>query len=112
VTKADVIAEISDKTGIDRGDVSTVVEAFFNVVKANMSEGENIYIRQFGSFVNKRRAEKVGRNISKKTSILIKEHYIPSFKPSKTFLEKIKASDKVKLANQNGTARRGEEDAD
>jgi DNA-binding protein HU-beta len=102
VTKADVIAEIADKTGIDRGDVSTVVEAFFNVVKSNMADGENIYIRQFGSFVNKRRAEKIGRNISKNTSIVIKEHYIPSFKPAKTFIEKIKVSDKVKLANVNG----------
>ena len=65
-----------------------------------MSEGENIYVRGFGSFVNKKRARKIGRNISKNTSIMIEEHYVPSFKPSKTFVEKIKLSDKVKLANQ------------
>lgn len=100
MTKADIIAEIAEKTGIDRGDVSTTVEAFFNVVRNNMAEGHNIYIRGFGSFINKRRAEKVGRNISKNTAIVIKEHYIPSFKPSKSFVDKIKSSDKVKLFNQ------------
>lgn len=102
MTKADIIAEISEKTGIDRGDVSTVVEAFFKVVKSNMAEGQNIYIRQFGSFINKRRAEKIGRNISQNQAIVIGEHYVPSFKPSKSFIDEIKKSDKVKLANVNG----------
>ncbi len=100
MTKAEVIAEIANQTGIDKGDVSATVEAFFKVVKGKMSEGENIYVRGFGSFVNKKRARKIGRNISKNTSIMIEEHYVPSFKPSKTFVEKIKLSDKVKLANQ------------
>jgi len=100
VTKAEVIAEIANQTGIDKGDVSTTVEAFFKVVKNKMSEGENIYVRGFGSFVNKKRARKIGRNISKNTSITIEEHFVPSFKPSKAFVEKIKSSDKVKVANQ------------
>ncbi|WP_169513393.1 HU family DNA-binding protein [Flexithrix dorotheae] len=100
VTKAEVIAEISTQTGIDKGDVTASIEAFFKVVKNKMSEGENIYVRGFGSFVNKKRASKVGRNISKNTAIVIGEHYVPSFKPSKSFVEKIKLSDKVKLANQ------------
>jgi len=97
VTKADVISEISEKTGISKDDVQISVEAFFNVVKGSMADGENIYIRGFGSFVNKKRARKIARNISKNTAIVIDEHYIPSFKPSKVFVEKIKTSEKVKV---------------
>ena len=96
VTKAEVIAEISTKTGIEKADVLMTVEAFFKVVKDSMTEGHNIYVRGFGSFVNKKRARKVARNISKNTSLIIEEHYIPSFKPSKTFVAKIKNSKKVK----------------
>lgn len=96
MTKAEVIAQIAEKTGIDKSDVSTTVEAFFNVVKHSMAEGENIYVRGFGSFINKKRARKVARNISKNTAIIIDEHYIPSFKPAKIFVEKIKTSKKVK----------------
>jgi len=99
VTKADIIAQISEQTGIDKSDVTTAIEAFFSVVKNNMAEGENIYVRGFGSFVNKKRARKVARNISKNTAIIIEEHYIPSFKPSKVFVEKVKRSDSVKRAN-------------
>ena len=96
VTKAEVIAEIADKTGIEKADVSATVEAFFKVVKDSMADGNNIYVRGFGSFVNKKRAKKVARNISKNTSIIIDEHYIPSLKPSKTFIGKIKNSKKIK----------------
>lgn len=99
MTKADVIAEIAEKTGIDKADVTTTVEAFFSVVKNSMSNGDNIYVRGFGSFVNKKRARKIARNISKNTAIIIDEHYIPSFKPSKVFIEKIKNSDRVKSLN-------------
>lgn len=99
MTKADIISQISEQTGIDKSDVSTTMEAFFSVVKNNMAAGDNIYVRGFGSFVNKRRAKKVARNISKNTAIIIDEHYIPSFKPSKVFVEKIKRSDRVKSAN-------------
>lgn len=95
LTKADVISEIADKTGIDRGDVTASIEAFFSVVKNSMAEGENIYVRGFGSFVNKKRAKKIARNISKNTAIVIDAHYVPSFKPSKVFVEKIKTSSKV-----------------
>jgi DNA-binding protein HU-beta len=90
VTKAEVISEISDKTGIERADVTATVEAFFSVVKDTMANGENIYVRGFGSFVNKKRAKKVARNISKNTAIIIDEHFIPSFKPSKMFVDQIK----------------------
>jgi DNA-binding protein HU-beta len=101
VTKAEVVQQIADKTGIDKADVYTTVEAFFSVVKNSMSGGENIYIRGFGSFVNKKRARKVGRNISKNTAIIIDEHYVPSFKPSKVFQEKVKNSKKLKEIEAN-----------
>lgn len=102
MTKADVISEIAEKTGIDKADVATTVEAFFSVVKNSMSDGENIYVRGFGSFVNKKRARKIARNISKNTAIIIDEHYIPSFKPSKVFIEKIKTSERVKRTHTMG----------
>ena len=95
MTKADIISQISEKTGIEKNDVSTTVEAFFSVVKENMSSGENIYVRGFGSFVNKKRAQKVARNISKNTAIIIDAHYIPSFKPSKEFVEQVKTNVKA-----------------
>ena len=96
MTKAEIITEISNKTGIEKVDVQEAVEAFFKVVKNSMINGENVYVRGFGSFVNKKRAKKVARNISKNTSIIIDEHFIPSFKPSKTFIAKIKNSKKIK----------------
>lgn len=99
MTKAEIISKISDQTGIDKADVQVAVEALFSVVKQSMAEGENIYVRGFGSFVNKKRAKKVARNISKNTAIIIDEHFVPSFKPSKVFIEKIKNSEKVKKNN-------------
>lgn len=101
MTKAEVITQIADQTGIDKADVQETVEAFFSVVKNSMATGENIYVRGFGSFINKKRAKKVARNISKNTAIVIDEHYVPSFKPSKVFIEKIKNSDKVKQVNKS-----------
>ena len=71
MTKAEVITQIADQTGIDKADVQITVEAFFSVVKNSMANGENIYVRGFGSFVNKKRAKKVARNISK--NIIIKK---------------------------------------
>lgn len=99
MTKADVITQISEKTGIPKDDVQLTVEAFFSVVKNSMADGENIYVRGFGSFINKKRAKKIARNISKNTAIVIDEHYIPSFKPSKVFVDKIKKSRKVLASN-------------
>lgn len=98
MTKSDIINQIAEKTGIDKSDVTATVEAFFSVVKANMSVGHNIYVRGFGSFINKKRKKKIARNISRNTAIVIDEHYVPSFKPAKIFANKIKNSDKVKDA--------------
>ena len=92
MTKADIVSKIADQTGIEKSDVLTSVEAFFSIVKNSMVNGQNIYIRGFGSFVNKKRARKVARNISKNTAIVIDEHFIPSFKPAKEFVEKVKSS--------------------
>ncbi len=92
MTKAEIISEISEKTGISKTDVQASVEALFTVVKDNMSKGTNIYVRGFGSFVVKKRAKKVARNISKNTAIVIDEHYVPSFKPAKEFVAKVKKS--------------------
>ena len=97
MTKADIINEIAEKTGVDKADVNATVEAFLSVVKNNMAGGQNIYIRGFGSFVNKKRKKKIARNISRNTAIVIDEHYIPAFKPAKIFVNKIKNSEKVKL---------------
>lgn len=90
MTKAEIVAEIASKTGIEKVAVQQVVEGFMDAVKSSMIEGENVYLRGFGSFVVKKRAKKIGRNISKNTTIVIPEHYIPSFKPSKEFLNKVK----------------------
>ncbi len=100
MTKAEVISEIAEKTGVNKDDVQSTVEAFFKVVQKSMENGENIYVRGFGSFINKKRARKVARNISKNTAIIIDAHYVPSFKPSKAFVEKIKNSDSLKTRLQ------------
>lgn len=96
MTKAEIVTEIADKTGLDKAEVLTTVEAFMNSVKNSLSKDENVYLRGFGSFIVKKRAEKTGRNISKNTTIIIPAHNIPSFKPAKTFVEKVKKAVKVK----------------
>jgi DNA-binding protein HU-beta len=92
MTKADVVNEIADRTGIEKAEVQTTVEAFMNVIKGSLENGENVYLRGFGSFVIKKRAKKTGRNILKNTTIEIPAHNIPSFKPSKTFIEGVKSN--------------------
>ncbi|MDD6472842.1 MAG: integration host factor subunit beta [Bacteroidales bacterium] len=85
MTKAEIVNEISKKTGIDRATALTAVEAFMESVKESLSSGENVYLRGFGSFIVKKRAQKTARNISKNTTLIIPEHNIPAFKPAKTF---------------------------
>ncbi len=88
--KADIVNIVTDKTGVQKVDVLVVLETFFEEVKDTLSSGENVYVRGFGSFVIKKRAKKVGRNIKNKTAVQIPEHYIPSFKPAKNFMEEVK----------------------
>ncbi|HZH73447.1 MAG TPA: HU family DNA-binding protein [Mariniphaga sp.] len=90
MTKADIVNEISKNTGIEKVTVQKTVEAFMETVKDSLEEGKNVYLRGFGSFVVKKRAEKTARNISKNTTIIIPAHNIPSFKPAKTFVSKVK----------------------
>jgi DNA-binding protein HU-beta len=97
VTKAEVIQEIAQKTGVDKGDVTATIEAFFKVVKNSLTEGQSVYFRGFGSFIVKKRAQKVARIISQNKSITIPEHHVPAFKPSKTFVEKVKNSSTNKV---------------
>ena len=96
MTKAEVINEIAEKTGIEKAAVQETIESFFKVVKNSLAAGENVYFRGFGSFTLKKRAQKVARNISRNTQITIPEHFIPKFKPAKTFVDKVKNSSQVK----------------
>ncbi|MBP6623652.1 MAG: integration host factor subunit beta [Chitinophagaceae bacterium] len=88
--KADLINLIAEQTGVPKVDVLVSLESFFTNVKQTLTDGENIYIRGFGSFITKKRAAKVGRNIKKNTSVYIPEHFIPAFKPAKEFMDEVK----------------------
>jgi DNA-binding protein HU-beta len=90
--KADLVNAISEKTGISKVDVLVTVEALFKEIKNTMESGENVYVRGFGSFIIKKRAAKIGRNIKRGKSIQIPEHFIPAFKPAKVFMEEVKAN--------------------
>jgi len=92
MTKADIVNEISLKTGIEKIAVQVTVEGFMNEVKGAMANGKNVYLRGFGSFIVKKRAEKTGRNISQNTTLIIPAHNIPAFKPARTFVSKVKKS--------------------
>ena len=95
MTKADLISNISERTGVEKVAVQAAVEAFMESIKHSLEKGENVYLRGFGSFVVKQRAEKTGRNILKNTTLIIPAHNIPSFKPAKTFIEGVKKKVKV-----------------
>lgn len=90
MTKADIVNEISRSTGLEKAAVLQVVEKFMDTVKESMAEGDNVYLRGFGSFIVKTRKEKTARNISKNTTIRIPEHRVPAFKPSKVFLDQVR----------------------
>ena len=90
MTKADIVKKISDKTGMDKSDVQMISEKFMSEVKNSLKNNENVYLRGFGSFIVKTRAEKTGRNISKNVAVVIPAHNIPAFKPSKTFVNSVK----------------------
>lgn len=96
MTKADIVAKISEKLGHEKNDVQAIVESFMEEVKGSLEDGNNVYLRGFGSFIIKTRAEKLGRNISKNTTVKIPAHNIPAFKPAKVFVEGVKANVSVK----------------
>ena len=90
MTKADIVTEIAKRTGVEKVQIQAIVETFMEEVENSLSRGENVYLRGFGSFIIKTRAEKVARNISKNTTITIPEHNIPAFKPAKSFAGEVK----------------------
>ena len=96
MTKAEIVSDIATKTGIEKPAVAATVEAIMETIKKSMTNGENVYLRGFGTFLLKKRAEKTGRNISKNTSVKIPAHMVPVFKPSKEFAGAVKLKVKVK----------------
>ena len=94
MTKAEVVSAIANKTGVEKMAVLAVVEEFMTVVKESLSAGENVYLRGFGSFIVRKRAEKTGRNITRKTTMTIPAHDIPAFKPAKPFVNDVKNNTK------------------
>ena len=101
--KVDIVTKIADMTGVQKTDVLITLEAFFKEVKNQVKSGESVYVRGFGSFVPKKRAQKLGRIITRNETIVIPEHYIPAFKPAKAFVEQ------VKKQHQPGAAGKEEE---
>jgi DNA-binding protein HU-beta len=97
MTKSEIVSMVVEKCQISRTDVSICFESFIDVIKNSMAEGNNIYIRGFGSFINKKRARKLARDITRNTPVIIEEHYIPKFIPGKVFREMIKTSKKQNL---------------
>ncbi|MDR1897893.1 MAG: integration host factor subunit beta [Prevotellaceae bacterium] len=92
MTKADIVNEVSKSTGVEKVTVQKTVEAFMEAVKTSLGKNDNVYLRGFGSFIVKKRAQKTARNISKNTTIIIPEHFIPAFKPAKVFVSKVKTN--------------------
>lgn len=90
MTKADIVSEIAKSAGVEKVQVQAIVEAFMESIKTSLTNNNNVYLRGFGSFIVKKRAKKVARNISKNTTITIPEHNIPAFKPAKSFAAKVK----------------------
>ena len=95
MTKADIVAKISEKLGLEKGDVQATVETFMEEVKNSLETGDNVYLRGFGSFIIKTRAEKTGRNISKNTTNKIPAHNIQADKTAKVFVENVKEKTEV-----------------
>ncbi|MDR2127104.1 MAG: integration host factor subunit beta [Prevotellaceae bacterium] len=94
MTKADIVNTISHATGIERATVLKTVETFMASVKSSLARNDNVYLREFGSFIVKKRAQKTARNISKNTPLIIPEHFVPAFKPAKVFMSAVKKSAK------------------
>ena len=90
MTKADIVSEISKNTGIEKVASQKIVEAMMDSIKSSVAKGDNVYMRGFGSFIVKKRAKRTARNITKNTTVVIPEHFIPAFKPAKTFMVKVK----------------------
>ena len=106
--KADVVSNISERTGVPKVDVLVTLEAFFSEIKSALIAKEPVYVRGFGSFILKKRAAKVGRNIKQGIAVDIPEHYIPAFKPAKEFMTSVKEND-LEPTENNYTRTRDDE---
>lgn len=90
MTKIEIVREIASKTGLEKKDVMVIVESLMETIKTSMTNGEEVFLRGFGSFIIKHRADKTARNISKNTTVIIPAHDIPTFKPAKEFMDKVR----------------------
>ena len=90
MTKAEIVNEVAKSTGIEKVAVQNVVEAFMDSVKDSLAKGNPVFLRGFGSFIVKHRAEKAARNITKNTTMTIPAHDVPAFKPAKVFVAAVK----------------------
>ena len=90
MTKAEIVNEVAKATGIEKIGVQTVIESFMECVKDSLAKGNPVYLRGFGSFIIKHRAQKAARNITQRTTMTIPEHDIPAFKPAKVFVAAVK----------------------
>ncbi|OJW69905.1 MAG: integration host factor subunit beta [Candidatus Amoebophilus sp. 36-38] len=90
MNKAEVISQIAIKTGLNKSDVQTTVETFFRVIQQAMVEGKNVHFKGFGRFFNKKRSKKIARNLTNNTAMIINEHYVPTLKISKDFVNKVR----------------------
>lgn len=93
MTKAEIVAQIARNTGLDRESTLVVVEEFMDCVRESLTNGENVYLRGFGSFITKRRAQKIARNITAQKSVVVPAHDIPAFKPAKSFMQRVAGVD-------------------
>ena len=91
MTKAEIVNSISARTGVAKPDVLATVEALMEEIRTSLAvKKENVYLRGFGSFIVKHRAEKAARNITKHMTMTIPAHKIPAFKPAKVFVNAVK----------------------
>ena len=90
MTKAEIVNQVAQSTGVQKDQVLAAVDGFMEAVKDSLAKGEPVYLRGFGSFIIKHRAEKAARNITKNTTLTIPAHNIPSFKPAKVFVNAVK----------------------
>ena len=90
MTKAEIVREVSKSTGIEATTVMAVVEGFMETVKGSLAKENNVYLRGFGTFEVKTRAQKTARNITRNTTVIIPEHKVPTFKPCAEFKNQLK----------------------
>ena len=90
MTKAEIVNEVAKQTGMDKTEIQKVIESFMECIKDSLAKGNPVYLRGFGSFIIKHRAEKAARNITQKTTMTIPAHDIPAFKPAKVFVASLK----------------------